>query len=66
MADRDLAGEADDDVEAQRRDAEDADLDQQAEDVFVARRSGAKHEQGQPTIIALRLVAVGNTVVSAA
>ena len=65
MADRDLAGEADDDVEAEGGDAEDADLDQQAEDVFVddVRR---KADQDDAAIIALRLVVVGNTVVSAA
>jgi hypothetical protein len=46
-------------------DAEDADLDQQAEDVFVddVRR---KADQDDAAIMALRLVVVGNTVVSAA
>jgi hypothetical protein len=35
MADRDLAGEANDNVEAECGDAEDADLNQQAEAVFA-------------------------------
>ena len=46
MADRDLAGEADHDVEAEGGDAEDADLDQQAEAVFVedVRRKADQHD----------------------
>ncbi len=46
MADRDLAGEADHDVEAEGGDAEDADLDQQAEGVFAkhVRRKADQHD----------------------
>jgi hypothetical protein len=46
VADRDLAGEADNDVEAKGCDAEDADLDQEAEDVFVddVRRKADQHD----------------------
>ncbi len=48
MADRDLAGEADHDVEAERGDAKNADLDQEAQAVFIehVRREADQHDAG--------------------
>ena len=56
MADRDLAGEADDDVQPEGGDAEDADLDQQAEAVFVQdmRRKADQHDARDQGIAAGR------------
>ncbi len=65
MTDGDLSCEADHDVEAECGDAEDADLDQEAQRVFV-QHIGREADQYDATIIMLRLVVVGNTVVSAA
>ena len=65
MADRDLSGEADQNVQAEGGDGKNADLDQDAEPVFGEhqRRKANQHDAG---IATLRLVVVGKIVVSAA
>ena len=65
MPDRDLAGEADQDVQAERRNREDADLDEDAEPV-AAEELRHEAEQQHAEIAKLRLVVVGKIVVSAA
>ena len=65
VADRDLAGEADQDVQAERGDAEDADLDQDAEPVFVQDAAARSRPARCRAIAKLRLVVVGKIVVSA-
>ena len=63
MADADLAGEADQDVQPERGDAEEADIDQQAE-LVAAQRSGAQATSAMPINSAIRLLRVGKIVVS--
>ena len=65
MPDRDLSGEADQDVQPQRGDRKDADLDREREPVF-AEDLRRKAEQDDAAIAKLRLVLVGKIVVSAA
>ena len=66
VADRDLAGEADQDVQPERRDREDADLDQDAEPVAAEDLRREAEQQRRRRIAKLRLVVVGKIVVSAA
>ena len=64
MADADLPGEADQDVQPQRGDAEEADIDQQAELVAAQHQRRAGRRRAMPISSAMRLLRVGKIVVS--